>query len=62
MFFARFMLADLGKNSLEVWKDEVLDQSIEVNNLVYKVPFIFRYGHFVLLIAYSNITTIYWVW
>ena len=48
------MLADLGKNSLEVWKDEVLDQSIEVNNLVYKVPFIFRYGHFVLFIAYSK--------
>ena len=51
------MLADLGKNSLEVWKDEVLDQSIEVNNLVYKVPFIFSFGHFVLLTAYSNITT-----
>ena len=25
-----------------MWKDEVLDQSIEVNNLVYKVPFCLR--------------------
>jgi len=36
------MLADLGQNALEVWKDEVLDQSICVNNLVYKIPFCLR--------------------
>ena len=38
----RFLSGDLGKTSLEVWKDEVLDQSIEVNNLVYKLPLILR--------------------
>ena len=40
--FFRLILADLGANSLEVWKDEVLDQSIEVNNIIYKVPYAVR--------------------
>ena len=40
----RFLSGDLGTTSLEVWKDEVLDQSIEVNNLVYKLPLILRYS------------------
>ena len=42
MIAVRFLSGDLGKTSLEVWKDEVLDQSIEVNNLVYKLPLILR--------------------
>ena len=42
MILVRFLSGDLGKTSLEVWKDEVLDQSIEVNNLVYKLPLILR--------------------
>jgi len=40
--FFNFMLADLGQTSLDVWKDEILDQSIEVNNLIYKMPFAIR--------------------
>ena len=36
------MLADLGRNNLVRWKGEILDQSIEVNNLVYKIPFFLR--------------------
>ena len=44
MIAVRFLSGDLGKTSLEVWKDEVLDQSIEVNNLVYKLPLILRYS------------------
>lgn len=37
-FFISHMLADEGVNSLELWKGEILDQAIEVNNLVYKTP------------------------
>ena len=40
--FFRFMLADLGRNNLVRWKGEILDQSIEMNNIVYKVPFWIR--------------------
>ena len=40
--FFRFMLADLGRNNLVRWKGEILDQSIEINNIVYKVPFWIR--------------------
>ena len=40
--FFRFMLADLGRNNLVRWKGEILDQSIEINNLVYKIPFWIR--------------------
>ena len=40
--FFRFILADLGRNNLVRWKGEILDQSIEINNLVYKVPFFIR--------------------
>jgi len=37
-FFFDHVLADGGANSLEMWKGEILDQAIEVNNFVYKVP------------------------
>ena len=40
--FFNFVLADLGRNNLVRWKGEILDQSIEVNNLVYKIPFFLR--------------------
>ena len=40
--FFRFMLADLGRNNLVRWKGEILDQSIETNNLVFKTPFWIR--------------------
>ena len=42
-FFISHMLADEGVNSLEIWKGEILDQAIEVNNLVYKTPRIFKW-------------------
>jgi len=37
-YFFDHMLADAGANSLPMWKNEILDQAIEVNNLVYKIP------------------------
>ena len=40
--FFRFILADLGRNNLRRWKGEILDQSIEINNIVYKLPFWLR--------------------
>ena len=40
--FFRFILADLGRNNLVRWRNEILDQSIEVNNIVYKLPFWLR--------------------
>ena len=48
--FFRFILADLGRNNLVRWKGEILDQSIEINNIVYKIPFWIRktVGKFIL--------------
>ena len=56
MDFFRFMLADSGKNSLEVWKGEILDQSIEVNNFVYQLPDMLRkkiFGKMIGLVSSS---------
>ena len=37
--YFNFALADLGKLSLKEWEDEVLDQAIEVNQMVFRTPF-----------------------
>ena len=37
--YFNFALADLGKLSLQDWEGEVLDQAIEGNRIVHKVPF-----------------------
>lgn len=36
------MLGDAGKTHLEKWKGEILDQSIEMNNIVYQCPLFLR--------------------
>ena len=37
--FCRFIEAHFGRNNLRPWRGEILDQSIEINNIVYKLPF-----------------------
>ena len=61
-FFVDHVLADGGANSLELWQGEILDQAIEVNNLVYKIPMWLKKLLFVPIFALTsnimkNVTT-----
>ena len=58
--FFRYVLGDLGRNNLVRWKGEILDQSIEVNNIVYKIPFWLRksVGKFILQFVSRSMTVL----